>query len=383
MPTQSSLLIAAAALFLSQAKPNFTALHVLADLLSGHSRAGRFLGNALGLYLLARLAQYAIRAVRYLRLEFTFQEDVKNRIGSLVAQAAEHLPVVGQRIRDELTKVEAKMRHELKGSLDANDRNVTMPAEGLAHDQVLAKMKALADKESARWQGGLVSGSVYHGGAELLDLQSHAMRLSMVCNPLHADLWPSVTKYEAEVVSMTASLVNGGDAGVCGTMTSGGTESIFMAAKTHREWARKTKGITEPEIVAPETAHAAIDKACELLSIKLVRVAVDEVSRKVDVAALRQRLTGNTIMIYSSAPSFPHGIVDPIDQLSAIALQHGCGLHVDCCLGGYVLPFARALGRFTDPFDFELAGVTSMSVDVHKCVRVPRRLRVWEAATGG
>ena len=242
-----------------------------------------------------------------------------------------------------------------------------MPEHGSSAESVIARMSAMQEREVGKWKGGFVSGAVYHGGDDVLALQGKVFAMYNVANPLHAGLWPSVTKYEAEVLSMAADLVNGGDVGVCGTMTSGGTESIFMAIKTHREYARRELGITHPELVAPITAHASVDKACEILGIRLVHTAVDPVTCKADVRSIKQALSRDTIMIYCSAPQFPHGIIDPVEELSEIAAEHGCGLHVDCCLGGFVLPFARRLGIPGIPrFDFALPGVTSMSMDTHK-----------------
>jgi len=197
-------------------------------------------------------------------------------------------------------------------------------------------------------------------------MQNEAYSMFSISNPLHPDVWPSVMKFDAEIVQMTASMVSGGCDTVCGCVTSGGTESILMAMKAHRQWAAQEKGINEPEIVAPQTAHPGLDKACDMLGIKLVHVPVNQKTFKVDAKVLKRYLTPDTILIYASAPQYPHGIIDPIEELSTIAVNHGCGLHVDCCLGGFILPFARKLGYPIPNFDFGLPGVTSMSADTHK-----------------
>eukprot|EP00644_Phytophthora_capsici_P010474 jgi/Phyca11/568775/estExt2_Genewise1.C_PHYCAscaffold_300176 len=165
---------------------------------------------------------------------------------------------------------------------------------------------------------------------------------------------------------MTAGLMNGGHPEVCGTLSSGGTESIFLATKTHREYYRHKHGITKPEIIACVTAHAAIDKACEILGIKLIKVPMDPKTLKMDLNAVRWSISANTILLYSSAPNFPHGMIDDIGELSNLAVQNDIGLHVDCCLGGFVLPFAHQLRQDIPVFDFSLPGVTSMSCDTHK-----------------
>ena len=333
------------------------------------SKVHPFLADVLGLYLFARTIRFLFKTKRFILLEMTFL-DIKNFVGSRLAHIAKYIPGVSGRIAKEFAKIEADMEHEIKGSIPAEDRGRReLPQQGWDRQQLLSKMSTLSSNESTRWKNGYVSGSVYHGGNDMLEVQAAAIKMYDVSNPLHADMWPSLSKYEAEVIAMTASLVNGGDDRVCGTVTSGGTESIFMATKAHREWALKTKNITEPEIVAPVNAHAAIDKACEVLGIKLIHVPIDEKTSRVSPSLLRKYMSRDTIMIYSSAPSFPHGIVDPIEELSDIAREFGCGLHVDCCLGGFVLPFMNKLGgeyKLGFKFDFELAGVTSMSLDTHK-----------------
>jgi sphinganine-1-phosphate aldolase len=166
---------------------------------------------------------------------------------------------------------------------------------------------------------------------------------------------------------MTASMLGSdrADGEIVGTVTSGGTESILLAMKTYRDWARETKGITDPEIVIPNTAHAAFVKAGEYFGIKVIRIPVGEDFRA-DMAATRDAITENTIALVGSAPPFPHGIVDPIEQLSELARARGIGFHTDACLGGFLLPWAEKLGYDIPMFDFRLPGVTSISVDTHK-----------------
>lgn len=169
---------------------------------------------------------------------------------------------------------------------------------------------------------------------------------------------------------MTARLVDGGDAGVCGAVTSGGSDSILIAVKAHRQYHRKTRGVTNPEIVAAVTAHPALEKACEALSIRLVRIPCDDETGKPDPAAMVRGMTCDTIMLYASAPEYARGMIDPIAELSAACHARGVGLHVDMCLGGFVLPFVKKAGgpraANLPEFDFSLPGVTSMSLDTHK-----------------
>ena len=203
--------------------------------------------------------------------------------------------------------------------------------------------------------------------AEHIDFQNQIYAINSQTNPLHFDVWPSGVKFEAEIVSMTANMLNADKAGdeIVGTVTSGGTESILLAMKTYRDRGRAEKGITEPEMIVPTTAHAAFDKASQYFNIKMVRIPVGEDFRA-DVQATAAAITPNTVVIVGSAPPFPHGIIDPIEELSELARAHGIGFHTDACLGGFVLPWAEKLGYPVPPFDFRLPGVTSMSADTHK-----------------
>jgi glutamate/tyrosine decarboxylase-like PLP-dependent enzyme len=247
----------------------------------------------------------------------------------------------------------------------SKEKIYALPLKGMEDDKLIAKLQELAGDSDKKWQEGLVSGAVYHGEKDHLSVLNKAYEFFSVSNPLHADIWPSVVRFEAEVISMTANLMNGGNDKVCGSLSSGGTESIFLATKAHREYYRMKHNITQPEIIACVTAHAAIDKACEILGIKLIKVPCNPKTFKIDLEAVKWNITCDTIMIYSSAPNFPNGMIDDIESLSKIAVQNDVGLHVDCCLGGFILPFAKHLIDLP-VFDFELPGVTTMSCDTHK-----------------
>jgi sphinganine-1-phosphate aldolase len=248
-----------------------------------------------------------------------------------------------------------------------------LPSAGRAREAVLAEMQAMADSEAERWQEGFASGSVYHGDRKHIDFLNRVYALESQANPLHTDLWPSVVKMEAEIVSMTAHMLGAGSLehapgtpeGVCGTLSSGGSESIQLAMKTYRDHARAKRGITHPEMVLPATAHPAFHKAAHYFGFDVVLVPVGD-DMRVDVEAVRAAITPNTVVIVGSAPSFPYGQIDPIEALSELAFERGLGFHTDACLGGFILPFAEKLGYAVPPFDFRLRGVTSMSCDTHK-----------------
>jgi glutamate/tyrosine decarboxylase-like PLP-dependent enzyme len=170
---------------------------------------------------------------------------------------------------------------------------------------------------------------------------------------------------EDEVVGMGLSLLHAPEH-AAGNITSGGTDSINMAVKASRDYARATKGITgTPNIVVPYTAHPAFDKAAIMMSLELRRVPVAE-DLLADVAAMAGACDDNTIMLVGSAPSFPYGLIDPISALGKLAEEKNLWLHVDACVGGYIAPFVRMNGGHVPPFDFEISGVSSMSADLHK-----------------
>ena len=243
-----------------------------------------------------------------------------------------------------------------------------LPADGLARAEVTRLVERLAATEEQTWRDGYASGAVYHGDPEHVAFLSRVYSAQSQSNPLHPELWPSATKFEAEIVAMTASMLGAGEAAgdpVAGTVTSGGTESILLAMKAYRDFARERRGIAEPEIVAPVTAHAAFDKAARFFDMPLVRVPVDGGFRA-DLDALDGAVTERTAVVVGSAPTFPHGVIDPIPEIAALAAERGVGCHVNACLGGFILPWARRLGYPVPPFDFRLPGVTSMSADTHK-----------------
>jgi sphinganine-1-phosphate aldolase len=286
----------------------------------------------------------------------------------LVATAEKSLraiPAINQQIEKEYDEMMADLENSVKPYRDTFASFTQLPNVGRDRAHILHDMEAMRAHEEATWQEGFVSGGVYHGDAGHIDLLNRVYALNSQSNPLHADVWPSATKFEAEIVAMTADMLGGAGQDIYGTVSSGGTESILLAMKTYRDWAREKKGITKPEMILPLTAHAAFDKACQYFNILPVRIPVDE-NFRADVHAARKAITSNTVVIVGSAPTFPHGAIDPIADLSELARQHGIGFHTDACLGGFVLPWAEKLGYSVPAFDFRLPGVTSISVDTHK-----------------
>lgn len=247
-----------------------------------------------------------------------------------------------------------------EGNHPAFDRIPENPVDG---DEILGTIASIANAETADWSEGRASGAVYHGGEEHIDFLNQVYALHSQSNPLHIDLWPSGMKFEAEVVAMTASMLGAETTPdeIVGTVTSGGTESIIMAMKAYRDRSGKRR----PEMVIPESAHVAFDKAAHYFGYKQIRVPVDD-DYRADIDAMARAVGRNTAVVVGSAPGFPHGVIDPIPQLSDMARERGVGFHTDACLGGFLLPWAAQLGYEVPDFDFRLPGVTSMSADTHK-----------------
>lgn len=292
------------------------------------------------------------------------------RLASAIIGGAQRIP----KVRDMLEAEYETMLDAVPITRPGVDVTVysRLPEVGRDRDEIIAQITALADAEHGGWSDGGASGAVYHGGAEHIEFLNDVYALQSQSNPLHLDVWPSGMKFEAEVVVMTAGMLGAGVAAqggdeIVGTVTSGGTESIIMAMKAYRDRA----GVADPRMVLPDSAHVAFDKAAAYLGYDQVRVPVAEDFRA-DVDAMANAMTKRTVVVVGSAPGFPHGVIDPIPELSDMARERGVGFHTDTCLGGFVLPWAERLGYDIPPFDFRLPGVTSMSADTHKYGYAPK-----------
>jgi sphinganine-1-phosphate aldolase len=245
-----------------------------------------------------------------------------------------------------------------------------MPSEGRSRDSIIAELEGFAHDEDKTWETGKCSGTMYCGDHTHYEFLGRAFELFSHMNALQRDMCPSMTKFEGEIIAMTldmlhADAVTNGEP--VGLVTSGGSGSILHAVLAYREFAQQTRGVDRPNFVKPETAHPAFDKACHLLAIECRRAPIDPVTMKADVAEMAKLIDENTIAMVGSACNYGYGTIDPIDELSDLALERGVGLHVDGCLGGFILPWGQELGYPNIPvFDFRIPGVTSISADTHK-----------------
>ena len=239
-----------------------------------------------------------------------------------------------------------------------------IPGKGKSKEAILSAMQELREKD-ADWRGGRTWSLVYYAGEEAVGLLKDAYTMFFSENGLSPMAFPSLRRFENEVIAMTAAMLGGGPQ-AAGAMTSGGSESILMAVKTARDKALAERpNIREPEMALPVTAHPAFQKAAHYFQVKPVPIPIKE-DYRADPEAARAAVTSNTVLMVGSAPAYPHGVIDPIPELAAIAREHDICFHVDSCLGGFMLPWLKKLGYPIPPFNLGVEGVTSISADVHK-----------------
>lgn len=238
------------------------------------------------------------------------------------------------------------------------------PGAGQSADEILAELRGLRAAD-APTRGGRTFAYVYDAGVPGLDeLAAAAYTAFATVNGLDPTVFPSVARLENDVVGTVAALL--GAPGAQGTFTSGGTESILLAVKTARDHARAERGVRAPELLLASTAHAAFHKAAHYLGLETVVVPVDPVTFRADASVIAAAITDDTALVVASAPSYAHGVVDPVAEIAAAAAARGVLCHVDACIGGWLLPYLRRAGRNVEPFDLSVPGVTSLSVDLHK-----------------
>jgi sphinganine-1-phosphate aldolase len=248
----------------------------------------------------------------------------------------------------------------------------SLPQRGRPVDDVISE---LSDKraDDVRWRDGRTFGMVYDGGPSVHEAAERAAQLYLHENALNTNAFPSLRAIQSEVVDWTAGLLHGD--GAAGFLTSGGTESILCGVLAARERAAAERGVTSPEIVLAESAHAAFHKAAHLFGMTVRRAPVRP-DWTADVDAMAELVGPNTVLVVGSAPQYPQGVVDDIPAIAALAGSVDANCHVDGCMGGFVLPFAEMLGRPVPPWDFRVDGVTTISADVHKLGYAPKGVSV-------
>ncbi|MBM3662740.1 MAG: aspartate aminotransferase family protein [Actinobacteria bacterium] len=244
-----------------------------------------------------------------------------------------------------------------------------LPEHGRTHSEILAELREMAAEENRHWENGHCSGSMYCGDHDHYAFLTEAFGMYAHANALQRDIVPSATRFEGEIIAMTLDMLHGEavtETTPGGLVTSGGSGSIAHAMLAYRELARSTRGAGRFNVVKPETAHPAFDKACHLFDLELRQAPIDPDTTLVDVGAMADLIDDDTVAIIGSACNYGYGTVDPMPALSDLALERNVGLHVDGCLGGFILPWGQELGYPIPTFDFRLPGVTSISADTHK-----------------
>lgn len=240
-----------------------------------------------------------------------------------------------------------------------------LPQRGRSRAQIDAYFGDLVGMNPSAVHGSM-SAYCMKGSQEMQELLQETYLKFFHHNGVTRRMMPGVVKLEDDLLAVCADILSGGHEGVVANITSGGSESIFCAMHAAREWAREKFGRRSGfEVIAPASAHPAFSKACHYLDMKLTRVPVGK-DYRANAEAMRAAISKDTIALMGSAPCWPYGLFDPIERLSAIALEHGLWFHVDACVGGFLSPFLAKAGYPIPPWDFSLPGVMSISADLHK-----------------
>lgn len=240
----------------------------------------------------------------------------------------------------------------------------TLPKEGVAWPALKAQLQE-AGKADVDWRGGRVPMFIHYAGDDVLEVAKQAYLMYFSENGLGLRAFGSLERFESDVVAMGLGLLHGGPL-ARGAMTTGGTESIFLAVKAARDQARRQNpSMGTPQLVMATSAHPAFDKAAHFMGLTPIRTPLRD-DFTADPEAIGAAITSDTVMVVGSAPAFPHGVIDPIGEIAAAASARDVWMHVDACVGGYFAPFAQKLGVQLPDWDFQVPGVTSISADLHK-----------------
>ncbi len=238
-----------------------------------------------------------------------------------------------------------------------------LPETGRPEDEILDQLKSFAENDP-NYREGRTWSLVYHLDDDHDAFTAKAYSAFSSTNGLNPAAFQSLKRMETQIISTMAGLLQGGP-DTCGVVTAGGTESCLMAVKTYRDMARKKRKVTRPNMILPKTAHVAWFKAAEYFGVK-ARLLPMTTDYATDISKLRRMIDAGTVMILGSAPEYPHGTIDPIAEMGAIAQSKGIPLHIDACVGGLILPFMERNGVDLPDWDFRVPGVTSISADLHK-----------------
>jgi len=271
----------------------------------------------------------------------------------------------------QLADAKKKIKEEFKKSFNKRKfQKIEFYDNKQDYTKILAKMEKNFSGDNPKIKCGKLTGAVYCIDEQIKYIAGEATKMFLYSNLLHPDLY-SYTRYiESELIKIGVQLFNGGD-DACGVTTNGGTMSILNAIYSYVNRGKKL-GIKNPEIIISITAHCAFEKACDIFGIKCIKIPLDE-KYQIKLNLVEKNISKNTICLVGSFPNFPHCISDDIEKLSQLAVRYRLPLHVDCCLGGFLVAFHERAGITETPkFDFRLPGVTSISADLHKYGLCPK-----------
>jgi sphinganine-1-phosphate aldolase len=279
--------------------------------------------------------------------------------------------IVKSIISNRVKEVRNDIKNDLNKGLINEKLFLNLPQKGINNEELLEMLKGFKQKENKIVDKNKVSGCIYHNSINLDSFMTKVFPVYYRSNPLHPDVFPYIRKMEAEIIQMCGNLMNSNEP-TAGSFTSGGTESILLACKTYRDMAHQ-RGITKPEIIVSKNSHASYWKAGQYFNIKIVEIdsyfdSDESMNSSYNLQTkLNKYFNKNTIAIIASAPAFNHGIIDPIPKIAKFVEQHNIYLHIDYCLGGFILPF---IDEYC--YDFRVPGVSSISMDTHKYGNGPK-----------
>ena len=273
------------------------------------------------------------------------------------------IPQINNYINSEKKKVILEIQENFKNEVKNLTLYNNIPNFGIKPEEIENNFKKMHLLKGKDYKNGKVSGATYSHNKELDLMLNNLFKYFNKSNPLHTNLFPAIRKMENECIKFMIELFNG-DKNVCGIFTSGGTESILMACKTYRDIGYNN-GIKNPEIIVSDTAHCSFNKACKYFNIKLISIPC-LINGLFDIDILKKKINKNTILIVGSNPSYNLGIIDPIPELNDIALKNNIPLHLDACIGSFLINFSKY------KYDFSYKGVSSISADFHKYGHTPK-----------
>ncbi|GJQ68952.1 Sply [Trypoxylus dichotomus] len=297
-------------------------------------------------------------------------EPIVKRARRIFFKYIKLLPPVKRKIEAEMNKVNSEFELAISSKASHLQYFTVLPNKPLPPPELLRIVDETLALSPYNYKGGLVSGTIYTINKDIKHITKEVYGKTSYTNPLHTDVFPGICKMEAEIVRMSANLFYG-DSNACGCVTTGGTESILMACKAYRDFAKEVRGVRKPEIVVPVTIHSAFDKAAQYFNLRVKSIPVDG-NYQVDIKAMRRAISSNTVMLAGSAPNYPYGTIDDIEAISELGLKYNIPVHVDACLGGFLTVFMNEAGYPTPIADFRLPGVTSISADTHKYGYTPK-----------